>query len=373
MTSTGTPTFSALAGTNNRLPILSSAGQFSALSIGSGLQYLRVNSGATGYEWATLSAITGSLTSPRIPYATGAGTLGDDANFTWDNTNKRLLIGTGTSAAFLNVFAGSLSGTQEFVRSSANVNGNMINSLLNASNLSSAQAINTTSVGGASAGDPFDQFTISGVRTWSAGVDNSAADSYKIAADASLGTSTATDVFILGTDGKASIGGVALASDLSLAFGLAKPLGLPSGVVADRAATASIFSNTETGRIEVRPTSTTYKTIASVGVPTFTNGSALGTGGTVGVTFVAGNELSCRISMRTGTTGLTSGTLFTYNYPVTMLGSAFPVYVPFNSSITAAQMTNFYVASASSSGWSLGCSSALAADTTYTFIIQVQQ
>ena len=62
------------------------------------------------------------------------------------------------------MFTGALSGTQEFIRASANVNGNMINSLLNASNASTAaNAIETISVGGAAAGDPMIQFVVSAV------------------------------------------------------------------------------------------------------------------------------------------------------------------------------------------------------------------
>jgi hypothetical protein len=47
--------------------------------------------------------ITGTLTSGRVPYATGASTVADNANFLWDNTNQMLSVGTTTAVGHLNV------------------------------------------------------------------------------------------------------------------------------------------------------------------------------------------------------------------------------------------------------------------------------
>lgn len=143
--------------------------------------------------WATPSTgITGSLTSPRIPFASGASALTDDSNLTWDNTNKRLLIGTGTSAAFLNIFSGSITGPTEFLRASGNINGNMIVSVLNANNAStSANTLLQLSTGGSSAGDPAIQFTVSGEASHVFGLDNSDANKIKLTPNASVPGGTA--------------------------------------------------------------------------------------------------------------------------------------------------------------------------------------
>jgi len=143
--------------------------------------------------WATPSTgITGSLTSPRIPFASGASALTDDSNLTWDNTNKRLLIGTGTSAAFLNIFSGAITGTTEFLRASGNINGNMIALFMNANNAStSANMLLTLATGGSSAGDPAIQFTVSGEASHVFGLDNSDANKIKLTPNASLPGGTA--------------------------------------------------------------------------------------------------------------------------------------------------------------------------------------
>jgi hypothetical protein len=58
--------------------------------------------GGTAGEYYHLTAaehtgLTG-LTSPRIPYATAAGVLGDNAVMTWDNTNTRIVLSVGGGA-----------------------------------------------------------------------------------------------------------------------------------------------------------------------------------------------------------------------------------------------------------------------------------
>ena len=53
------------------------------------------------------SGISGSLTSGRIPYATGSSTVADTANLLWNNGAQAMTItGTSTSAAALNVLSG---------------------------------------------------------------------------------------------------------------------------------------------------------------------------------------------------------------------------------------------------------------------------
>jgi hypothetical protein len=64
-------------------------------------------------DWNTFNGkIGGSLTSGRIPFATGTNTLSDDSGLTWDNVNKRLLISpTNTGAETTNINLLNLSTT----------------------------------------------------------------------------------------------------------------------------------------------------------------------------------------------------------------------------------------------------------------------
>ena len=179
-------------------------------ALGTSLQLLRTNAAANALEYFTFSGLTGSLTATRIPFASDVSALNDDSAFTWDNTNKRLVIGTGTSAAYINVFAGALSNATEFIRCSANVSNNMINSLINVSNTSAANAIEAISVGGSgatsNAGDPTIQFTISTVVTTAMGLDNSDSDKFKITPGASLPGGTVNQGLIITNDSAARVG-----------------------------------------------------------------------------------------------------------------------------------------------------------------------
>jgi hypothetical protein len=128
----------------------------------------------------TLLGLSG--TAGRVAYWSGTNTLTNSANLLWDNTNGRQTItgqtsGSGANGAFLNLNSGALSATTEFLRMSGNVNGNMMGVMSNASNASSAaNTIWQILVGGAVAGDPMTQYTVSGVLTTTMGLDNSDGD-----------------------------------------------------------------------------------------------------------------------------------------------------------------------------------------------------
>lgn len=69
----------------------------------------------------------------------------------------------------------------------------------NGSNTASSAANCLITVGGSSSADPTLQHSISGVTTWTQGIDNSASDAFKLSASAALGT---TDTFIMTTAGE---------------------------------------------------------------------------------------------------------------------------------------------------------------------------
>lgn len=80
------------------------------LAKGTSLQQLRMNSGATAPEWATISAgITGTLTSTRIPFASGASTVTDSANLTF--VTDTLGLGVAGTPGILNFAATDTSAT----------------------------------------------------------------------------------------------------------------------------------------------------------------------------------------------------------------------------------------------------------------------
>lgn len=123
----------------------------SKLSLGSALQVLRVNAGATGLEYATPAGGISGLTTNRIPYATSATTLGDDSNLTWDATNDVLTVAgarlhtTSTNTPQFNLFLGTNSGNF--------TNTGLYNVSVGHSSLTSlTSGIGNTGIGGNSAG-----------------------------------------------------------------------------------------------------------------------------------------------------------------------------------------------------------------------------
>jgi len=68
----------------------------------------------------------------------------------------------------------------------------------NPSNTASSQALVNVTVGGASSGDAFTTYTVTGATSWSTGIDNSVSDNFVIAASTALGTSNAVTINIAG-------------------------------------------------------------------------------------------------------------------------------------------------------------------------------
>lgn len=70
--------------------------------------------------------------------------------------------------------------------------------IINDSNTASSQAQSLIRVGGASAGDPSQLYTVTGATNWIQGIDNSDSDKFKVSASTALGT---TDTHIMTTGG----------------------------------------------------------------------------------------------------------------------------------------------------------------------------
>lgn len=174
-------------------------------ALGTARQLLRTNAAANALEYFTFAGLTGSLTTGRVPFASGGSVLDDDAELTWDDTNKRLIIGSGTSAAQLNLFPSATSGTIENIRASGNTSGAMKWSLWNAwnsSNLGASylQILTGNGTNGTGAGDPYILFqsgTTGSYVRYAMGIDRSDAGSFKIGrGQDTLGSATSSSFVI---------------------------------------------------------------------------------------------------------------------------------------------------------------------------------
>lgn len=316
-----------------------------------------------GTAWVPVTpstgGITGTLTAPRIPVASGAGALVDYDELRWDNTTKGIRAGAGAGAVVGTFTAYPLNGNGFYAF--ASVSGAVYGTLENFWNSSGAgSAYWIIKVGGASAGDPFIMFVIPSGTTWSAGVDNSDNDIFKIGPYQNPGNG-ALGLQILPT-GEVGISG-APNTALAMLFALSKPLGIPSGTDATRALSntyGSIQYNTTNSRVEVIGASKGYyQMIASYVSITLTVGTAAGTGATAAPENAT--ETHGGIRLDTGTSP-TAGTLFTVNFN-TMVS---PTIVLFAKSASAAQQAaNIYVATTSPTQITIACISALPASTIF--------
>lgn len=347
--------------TSGVLPVARGGTGLSAL--GTALQYLRTNAGATAMEWATLAAITGTLTAPRIPYASGAGTLTDTADLQWDNTTKGIRAGAGAGAVVGTYTAYPANGNAFY--GFASVSGSVYGTLENFWDAAGAgNAYWLIKVGGANAGDPYTVYVISGVISWSSGVDNSDNDIFKIGPYSNPGTGALG--LQIRTTGEAALGGTPDVA-ISLRIATAKPLGIPSGTNSTRAtgnANANIQWNTESTRFEAMgPGSPYYKPILSYATPTAAVQSAAGTGATASLAS-ASNAISGQVTLTTGTASLTTGSVLRITVAGNMGGNSFPVFSARNDN-AAAQATNFYIGASSVTTFDFYVRTALAPSTTY--------
>lgn len=368
--SSGSPTFRSLVAadipnldaakiTTGTLPV--SRGGTGLTSLGTALQVLRVNIGATALEYATISAITGTLTGGRIPFASGSSSLTDDAKLTWDNTNKRLIIGTGTNNAAVNILEGSISGTWEAQTTSASVSGNLMTQLINAYNIGgNGNNLLAISTGGANGGDPAVQYIISGVGTWAEGVDNSDGDAFKISYATTPGGGN--NWFIVGTDGRLALAGATLSTGVNTNIGGTGGIGFPNGTNAQRpSGTGPIVRyNSAAQGLEVKNPAGTYTSITKESpVGSWTFGTGAGTS-----PILSGTTLDSRMNLQitTGTSPAANGTVINIVYGHSYNTTPIPVICAANANAAA---QNFYVSAFSTSGFSIAINGTLSASTAY--------
>lgn len=152
---------------------------------------------ATSGSGSTLTTALTGLTNHAVLVGAGTSTITKLAV----GTTGQLLVGaTGADPAF----GSSASADFTFTTTTAGAVRTLTISNTNNSN-SGSRAVLQTTTGGASSGDPYHVFTITGVTDWAMGVDNSQSDIFAIAPNDTLGSG---NVFTISTAGAVScIGG----------------------------------------------------------------------------------------------------------------------------------------------------------------------
>lgn len=278
----------------------------------------------------TITGTLSGLTATRVPFASAANALADDANLTWNNTTKRLSVGNtgGSPSASLHIAEGSVA-SWEPLKAVGTVSGNMITTLSNAQNSGGASNnIVDLSVGGLNGGDPMYRWLISGVDTWSMGIDNSDADKWKL--KKATTPSTLSNV------------GITMTADATPLIGINNDAPLhPLHVIG-------------------RATATVFQSIAGTPTHTFANGA--GTSPTLGS--FTGTTNGIDLTFTTGTTPTPNGNIISITYPTAFSNTSNPVFCASNAQ-AATDIAKFYISAASGTAFTLTANGTLSASTTY--------
>lgn len=301
----------------------------------------------------TITGTLSGLTATRIPFASSSNTLTDDALLTWNNTTKRVSIGNtgGSPSAALHIAEGSVA-SWEPLKAVGTVSGNMITTLSNAQNTGGASNnILQMLVGGASGGDVVQQYSVSGVGTWSAGVDNSNSDKYIVGYQSLPGGGS--DWLTITTAGSVGIKDNAPATDLSV--GGTSGVQFPSGTTAQRPSNVLpvMRYNSSVAGWEVSYPQGNYTRLTSAAVPTLAAGAGAGTSPTLALVS-GGNDLFGTLQITTGTTPTAGATIVTvtFNSPLSS-STRISIGLECRDDNCLTQRNNFRVASVGTNSWAI--------------------
>ena len=316
------------AGTPTNLLGRDSSGDIANLTLGAGLSI-------TGGAISATGTIGGSIAATRVAYGTGTNTIGGEADFLYDSTNNRLQVGTGTATAAFNAFFGAESAAEPF-KASGNVSGNMVTTIANIFNASgSGNNIIQMLTGGASAGDPVIQLSISGVVTHAFGIDNSDGDKIKITPNAVLPGEFSNASFVITNQSPPRYG-----------FNVDSP-------------SYEIDAQRQARFGQVQSRQATYAT------PTTSTGA--GTGASAFVTNTTGNGFIVVID--TGTTPTLGGNIVTVTIPWFAASAVNATFSAYND-LAANHIQRFRIGSTSNNNIILtNCNTALAASSSYSFMV----
>ena len=299
----------------------------------------RVTAGAGNVEELTVAQVQtllgyldGSLTTPRIPYASDANTLIDSANLRWLNATKEVIVGNGASlnARFSHAETASIAGNSVFALGSNNVSGNYLSGLFNTRNLAGANAIQYIAVGGGTAGDPILQFIVNGAVTHAIGTDNSDADKFKITPNSATPGGNANSGLVI-TNALVSLVGINMDAPIH-------PLDVAGSARA----------------VNLR------NTLAAPTVGSLGNG--LGTGATIDV--VDGGNNGFFINFTTGTAPTANGTMFTVTYANPFTTYSHQVWQGYNANAVTDYL-KFRRSATGPTSFTMAANGTLAATTTY--------
>lgn len=303
-------------------------------TLGTAFQYLRVNAGATGLEYATLpTGITGTGVAGRVAFWDSNTNISNDDALLWDSINNRLTIGAVTAFAQLGVSIAAVgTGTYSLIHAKAETSGLVICYVQN-TNTTSGKAVMEINTLGTTANSAEASVRFQAGDTWQFGVLRQATGGLLVLAkDTTLLTSR---LLIADSNLDASIGpSPTILTGITVNFTGTGGIKLPVGSVAQRA--ASLFANTGTlrynnafGGAEILNGKQTYSRITCIGSPTLGAGAGAGTGATLSVQAGATDKKGV-IRIIAGTSpGAAGSTILTFNYntpyqevPVPVLGRA---------------------------------------------------
>ncbi len=303
----------------------------------------RITAGAGDVEELTaanlqtiLGFIDGSLTNPRIPYASDANTLTDSGNLRWLNGTLEIMVGDDASldARYSHNQVANIAGDSTFSHGENNVSGTYAMKLVNTRNTGNTGVSKLLlQVGGASAADAFIELIVNGAsNNWTAGVDNSDSDKFKITPKSTAPGSVAN-----------------------------------SGLIITSAAAALIGINKDAPNhpldISGRARATQFTGHANDwAVGNFVAGTALNGGGSVSAPSGTGNDFI--VTFTTGTTPAANGNVFVATYPLAFNFDSYVTFSPANKAF-ADEVGKFFVSVRSATSFTFATSGTLTASTVY--------
>lgn len=346
-------------------------------------QYLSWN----GSAWVptTLAGIIGTLVSGRVPIANGTGSLTTDDSFLFDTSLNKLTIGATTHGGYLyNLLGPTQSAVLQIFDLSATINGsNLYAQIKNNSNFNSvSNTLFNIQVGGTNAGDPVIQWQVPGTggTTWSAGIDNSDLDKFRILDTSS--PSIAGEGITITTSGKVGINNDDPAVTLDLDNNRDGIL-LPNGTSAQRPSFAGILSswilrgNTSWVGLEWTGTSGNVFQLTSDKTPLTSQLTWYSGAGTTAATSVSfntdSNQLNYEIVFTTTSSPSANSDVFKFTFNIsgvdpTRTGRVFITPRSFTAASTSLQ---WWVSSQNQDDYTIAVAGTLAASTVYRLNIMV--
>ena len=101
----GVITIDNLSGTGNRIVGADASGNLSSITVGSGLS---LSAGVLTATGGSAGTVTGTGSSSQVAFWTSASNISGDSGYVWDNTNKRLGVGTSSPVSKLDINGGSI-------------------------------------------------------------------------------------------------------------------------------------------------------------------------------------------------------------------------------------------------------------------------